>query len=398
MPRPRPQTDGISRAGNGRYKLRLVVGGKVIKRTFSRREEAEHARDEIRRRATALSLGIAPPAPVAVPTLGSVLDGYRRECETLRRSPAHLKSIDLARKYLVEWAGEARPASLTRGDLVGFVAWMRRETKSKGRAIHNALVILRTSLRLAELPVPAAPRLELPARVPKTLPKEGLLALLAELPLGSLARTAVELGLWTGARAAELFRLRLGDVDLERGTLVLRRAKGRPGRRGSEETVPIPPPLRSVLEAYLVTRKPPCDVTDDPFLVCRGRPLGHSSLRRTLEAACVRAGVPTRSTVGWTRAQVTTLLREARATLRDVARFDGHEDEAVTRAHYDESNREAEERWNARVRLASTLSATLGDGYDLGTPETENVPQAYPLEADGAAKSSGINGARSSGG
>jgi len=315
---------------------------------------------------------------VAVPTIGSVLDGYRRECETLDRSPSHLKSIAIARGHLSAWAGEHRPASLTRGDLVGFVAWMRANTSSRGRATHNALVILRTALRLADLPVPAAPRIELPARAPKTLSREDLLSLLAVLPPGSLARTAVDLGLWTGARAAELFRLRRCDVDLELGTLLLRRAKGRPGRRGTEETLPVPPPLRASLEAFMAKRGtiPP----GAHFLSLDGEhPLSHSSLRKVLEKACTAAGVPRRTTIGWTRAQVTTLLREARATLRDAARFVGHQDAAVTRTHYDESQREAEERWDARVSLARTLAATLGaEGYDPGTIEGAEPSKSYP--------------------
>lgn len=387
MSRPTPQVDGVKRLPNGRYRLRIWVDGGLVKRTFDRREDAEDVRDELRRRATISSLGITPSAPAAVPTVGSVLDAYHRECEVLDRSAAHLRSISLARAYLTSWAGEHRPANLTRGDLVGFVAWMRANTASRGRVIHNALVILRTALRLADLPVPAAPRLELPVRAPKTMPKEDLLALLAVLPLGSLARTALDLGLWTGARSAEVFRIRRCDVDLERGTVLLRRAKGKPGRRGSEEVLPVPPALRASLEAFLAKRD--AFPGDAPLLSLDGkRPITHSTLRKTIVKACLAAGIPQKTSIGWTRAQVTTLLRESRASLRDAARFAGHQDAAVTRTHYDESQREAEERWNARVLLQGTLEKALGVGYDRGTTKGRKAPRRTPRET---AKSSGIN-------
>ena len=392
-------SDCIARIESGRWKLRIVINGRVIKRTFSTKTEAERVRDNLRGREKLRSLGVplAQRAALVVPTVGSVLDAYVRECETLGRSEAHLRSIRQAKAMLVEWGAEHREAGdLKRADLVEFIGWAKRTTKSKGRTIHNALVILRTAIKLADLPVPSKPRIELPSRHGKTFPKAEVEKLLAALPLGSVARTAVEIGLRTAARETEIRRIRVGDVDLERRTLVLRRGKGKAGRRGSEEAVPIPEGLVRVLRAYQMLLPP--DLADDaPFLAVMSRPrkrvgpktrnpLRIESLRRILAEACTRAGISTRSTVGWTRAQAVTLSREAGMALSQVSTAAGHADERVTRQHYDESTREVSERWEARKQVGAEMDNLLPfapggkDGYALGTPPSENAPESSPDE------------------
>ena len=378
--KPRPQVDGISRAPNGRFKLRVWLAGRLRKGTFPTREEAEEARDRLRARLVAVRLGFPVPAePHLPPTLGSILDAYASESEAVGRSEAHIRSIHQARALLVRWRGEAGEADLRRADLVDFVAWARRETASKGRAIHNALVILRTALRRSDLPVPASPRLELPARTPKTLDRKQLARLLAQLPLGTVTRTAIEIGLRTGAREAEIRRLRVGDLDLKRRTLLLRRAKGRPGRRGSEEVVPVSPGLGRALAAY-VARIPAGVAADAPLL---GRP----SFRRTLEAACRAADVPVRTTIGWTRAQAATLAREAGMPLGLVSGTLGHVDPSVTRQHYDESSRETAERWTARLAAGRVLDRVL-TGAKRVRSRTGSA-HVYPKKNAGARSSGG---------
>ena len=397
MARSKRLVDCIARSRNGKWKLRLIIRGRLIKRTFSDKEEAERVRDNLRGREKLRSLGVplAQQAARVAPTVGSVLDAYVRECETLGRSEAHLRSIRQAKGLFVAWGGEHREADeLKRADLVDFVGWAKRNTASKGRTIHNALVILRTAFKLADLPIPPKPRLELPARHGKTLSRDDLEKLLAALPLGTVARTAVEIGLRTAARESEIRRIRVGDVDLERRTLVLRRGKGKPGRRGSEEAVPISEDFVPVLRAYLAAL--PADLAPDAPLLAvvskrRGvgvarHALGLSSLRRTLEAACVRAGVPKKTTAGWCRAEQVTLGREAGMALSKVSAAAGHADERVTLDHYDESKRREAELWEARKQVGVEMDNLLRfpaketDGYDLGTPSSENAPDSSLAE------------------
>ena len=370
--KPRRQADGLTRAASGKWRLRVMVGGDRHQVSLETKAEAEDIRHALRARRVALRLGLQPPGSVDRQTLGAVLDAYATECEALGRSKAHLSSIAGARKLLVRWRGEAGEAELRRQDLVDFVAWCRRETASRGRMIHNALVILRTALRRSDLPVPAMPRLELPARVPKTLSRAELRRLLEQLTLGTACRTAIEIGLRTGARGSEIRRIQIGDIDLKRWTLLLRRAKGRPGRRGSEEVVPVSPGLARALAAYVA--KLPAGLEPSALL------LGSASPRRTLETACRAAGVPVRTTIGWTRAQAATMAREAGMSLGLVSGTLGHVGTKMTREHYDESSREAAERWTARTQAGKVLDKVMNMGR-TGGKKRQPAPKLRPLSS-----------------
>jgi integrase len=308
-----------------------------------------------------ITFGLGPPAAEVFADLRHEM---KAECEASGRADSHLSSIDYAEGLILRWCGKAKRVPLTRSDLMDFVAWCRLHTASRGRSIHNALVILRTALRWAELPVPKAPVLNLPARAPKTYSRAELRRLLAQLPLGGLARTVFEVGLRTGARAVEVRRIQIGDLDLQRRTLILRR-KGRAAVRGSEEVLPLSPGLVRVLRAYAATLPANLE-TSAPLLATRRggkwRALQAGSLRRQLERAAKKAKIPPRTTTGWTRAQAATLAREAGQPLAAVAGTLGHVDAATTLRHYDESGREALERWKARAKAGRILDRVLRYG------------------------------------
>ena len=343
--------DGIARDPRGKWHLRIIQGGKVVKGTFESKPDAEHARAQLRQAAEAARLGLpGPEKPAKRLTVGVVLEAYLQECKALDRSPTHIRSLQQSRDLLLKWSGEARSADLTRADLVAFVAWSRAHTASQGRAIHRAISILRTALRRADLPVPSAPALRLPARRQKTMSLDELRRLLAELPLGTATRTAVEVGLATGARESEIRRIRSTDVDLVAGLIWLRRQKG---RQASQEPCPITIRCREALAAHQ---------PGPEFLFSSGSaPPSLWCFRRFLEAACRRADVPTRTTVGWTRAQVATLARDAGARIGTVSSALGHEETRVTIDHYDESRRAEAERFESRRQVADQVSKILGE-------------------------------------
>lgn len=371
--------DGIARVhtrGGWRWKLLVKEEGRQRKGTFSTREAAEDARDLIRGRRVASALGLPPPAGATQkPTLGQVLDGYVLECEALNRSASHVRGIRQVKRYVEAWRGACYPAELRRADLVAFAGWMRKDGHGQGRAIKNALVILRTALGRAEMTVPPMPELNLPPRAPKAMEAEATGKMLALLPLGGVARTAVEIALRTGCRPAELYRIRLGDVDLKGKILTLRVHKGRKGYRQTLRPVPISEGLARVLGVYLVSL-PPEVGPDDPLLgvvsarqepgaerrVTGRYPLGPSTLRKVLVAAFTAAGVEVRTGVGWTRATVATLARKGGEDVASVQRQLGHQDERTTLAHYDESQLREKAEWERQRALVAVLDGAL-DGH-----------------------------------
>lgn len=363
--------DGIAKlptvGRKGAYRLKIWSGDQLYSGTFRTRGDAEAARDAIRARTRSQRLGLPDPTPTTVISVGRAFDRYLHELEHVRRrSPKYLEQVRYVRKLWCEALGESHPAALTRSDISSFIEWAWRETRSKGRAIDTALVIVRSVLRFEGFAVPTFARPDVPSRAPKTMTLDQMSRFFDALPLGSVTRTFAEIALQLAMRESEVRRLRIGDVDLERLTLVIRRGKGRSGRRGSEERLPIPPSLVDVLRAYMETLPPvETDATREakrlaePLLAVavNGVRVGLEvqTLRAVVVRACKTAGVPRRDGFGWLRAQAATVSRDVGARLSDVSSALGHADPRTTLGHYDESRRADLERWMVRLAMADQI-------------------------------------------
>lgn len=87
--------------------------------------------------------------------------------------------------------------------------------------------------------------------------------------------------LFTGARPGEAYRCTWNDIDLERGTILIRSTKNQKADQANWRSVPIMPQLRELLEAI-------------PEKDRRGGALFHTryNWRRAFKATCRRAGIP----------------------------------------------------------------------------------------------------------
>ena len=375
--------DGIAKDGK-RFRLRLWVAGRIRKATFATRIEAENARDALRARGTAERLGLPPPEEAAPGlTLRAAFDAYLHEAEHARKvSRKHLNAVRYSRTLIWRGLGDSHPARLTRADVTRFVIYLREHSDSKGRLIQLTLTHLRAALRYSEIPIPTLPRIEVPPRAPKTLRVEELRRFLLELQPGSPERLFAEIALRLALRESEVRGLRVGDVDLAAGTLTVTRRKGRAGTRGSEEVLPLTATLAALLAPHVASL--PADVAPDAPLLAwvlksgERRPLRQETVRRSVEDACRRAGVPVRGGLGWLRAQAATLARTSGESLRTVSQALGHADTRLTLGHYDESNRITLEAWSARVTLAAQIDAALSAPYPDRTRESDDDAQVIP--------------------
>ena len=97
-----------------------------------------------------------------------------------------------------------------------------------------------------------------------------------------------------GLRASEVCNLRLGDVDLKNGTIIIRRLKG--SLKSSQDLIDIPgQPLVSekrVLRAWLEERATYGDASDYLFLSQKGGGMDRSAFFRLFQAVAERAGIP----------------------------------------------------------------------------------------------------------
>lgn len=369
-------SQNVYRLRNGRWGVRVYEtrDGRQRNRRFSfldRRAAEAFARAWSEARAY-ISAGLKPPVipePERRRTVADILDAYLAELATTGRSEAQVEIVTRVRglvcgrrlksgAYVTGALGSEHPVPLSREDLVRIAEHVKLHTRSGGYATRRAYVVLRTAHRRAELVFPTPPAVNVERRGRAILPLEQLVAFLEAMPLGSVERTAAELVLRTGAREAEVLRLRREDVDLESGRVLLAARK-----RGLKLPArPISPGLAAVLQPYLATL-PHIAPAGTPLLTIEGRPLAAGSLRKRLAAASQRAGLAKPiGGLGWLRNQTATLAIEAGLPVEVARRALGHETSSTTERHYDRA-----ELWPALERFAAVIDQQLAGG---GVPRT----------------------------
>ncbi len=131
-------------------------------------------------------------------------------------------------RWFVRYHGVRHPAEMGEAEVRGFLIHLADERHLGASRLNQALAALR--LLYAEVlrrPVGALgplPRAKQPTRLPVVLTVEEVRRVLAELPGVSRLIGLVLYG--SGARLLECLSLRVTDVDLARGELMIRRGKG----------------------------------------------------------------------------------------------------------------------------------------------------------------------------
>jgi integrase len=215
----------------------------------------------------------------------------------------------------------------------------------------NVLVCLRSILRTAvddELlkQMPQLPRLP---HIGETIVKSMTEGQLDKLMLAASARARLAFGLaaHAGLRAGEVRGLRWPDVDLELGTITVRRSVCRgeeaSPKSGHQRVIPIAKPLLPMLKVAYDGKKSPWDAVS---LTSEGKPWAEFSLRSAFRSAAAKAGLS-----GWSfhslRHYFVTMLFKQGAPAPVVKALAGHSTLAVTQryAHVtDEQLKKAIER------------------------------------------------------
>jgi integrase/recombinase XerD len=241
---------------------------------------------------------------------------------------------------LGQFAGFVEPARLNDVGSIGkeeirtYLAALatRYATKSIKRKVASTKAMFRY-LEFEEI-VPVSPyrklivRLREPARLPRILDLASIHAMFrwayGRMAAGiapSLAARDVavlELLFATGARVAEICQLRVGDLDLDNGTV---RLLGK-GRR--ERLIQIvDDEVQSALREYLEIRRSPC-ATDYLFENQRSGRLSEESVRSLLKRCGREAGLPSPITPHMIRHTVATLLLDEGVDIRQIQILLGH--------------------------------------------------------------------------
>jgi integrase/recombinase XerD len=176
-----------------------------------------------------------------------------------------------------------------------------------------------------------------PRSIPKAIRLDEVEALL-ELPpkdlLGRRDRAILETLYGAGLRISELVGLDLDDIDLDEGTVLVRRGKGSKSRR-----VPLGRAARAAVGDYLAVSRPTLVARGGArsgaalFLNARGRRLGRQGCWKVLKAYARGAGLREVVSPHTLRHSFATHMLDAGADIRVVQELLGHASLATTQVY-----------------------------------------------------------------
>jgi integrase/recombinase XerD len=244
--------------------------------------------------------------------------------------------------YLIRWCDErgiTQPCQVTKPILDRYARYLYHHRKDNGEPLsiasqHKHLVPVRALFKWLTrsnliLYNPAS-ELELP-RMDHRLPKAVLTADEAdqvinqpdlEDPLGVRDRAILEAFYSTGIRRFELIGLKLYDLDVARGTLMVRQGKGKKDRM-----VPIGERAIRWIDKYLVEVRPSLAFEPDEgfiFLTNEGEPFTPNRLTQLVRTYVDRADIGKRGACHLFRHTMATLMLEGGADTRFIQEMLGH--------------------------------------------------------------------------
>jgi integrase/recombinase XerD len=245
--------------------------------------------------------------------------------------------------------------------------------------------------------------IELP-KVEKRLPKHVLTGtevekVLAQADLGMLTgvrdRAILETLYSTGVRRREVARIKLVDLDIERGTVMVRQGKGRKDRM-----IPIGERAMAWIEKYAREVRPGYAVEPDDgtlFLTHFGEPLSVHNLSALVARYVEASGIGKKGGCHLFRHAMATLMLEGGADIRFIQQMLGHVKLTTTEIYTQVSIKKLKEIHTmthpaARLgppTLAAPASEGAGEGLAAGDRERDALTAALEAEGDDEADGEG---------
>jgi integrase/recombinase XerD len=301
---------------------------------------------------------------------------------TIRNQHMHVR-------FFLEWCTErglTEPTEITRPVLERYQRHLFHQRKRDGepltfRSQHARLVALRSWFRWMTrqnhiLHNPAS-ELELP-RLPHRLPQHVLTLQEVEQvlqqpdihdPIGLRDRAILEVLYSTGMRRMEVIHLKLYDLDLERGTILIRQGKGKKDRY-----VPVGERAIAWVQKYLREARGKLTVEPDAgalFLSHVGEEIGRDQLTLTVRSYVLKAKTGKTGSCHLFRHTMATLMLEGGADIRFIQQMLGHAELSTTEIYT-----------HVSIRMLKQVHNATHPGAALD----KNHPQPALPEADSEAK------------
>ncbi|MDE3032068.1 MAG: site-specific tyrosine recombinase XerC [Acidobacteriota bacterium] len=316
-------------------------------------------------------------------------------------SPRTIETREAYLRYFIQWCDErslTRPQQIDRPILERYQRHLFYYRKADGeplttRSQHTRIIPLRHWFRYltreGHLLYNPAADLELP-RLEKRLPKAILSAREAETVLavpnignaeGLRDRAILETFYSTGMRRLELIHLSVHNIDLDRGTVMIRQGKGRKDR-----LIPIGERALAWIEQYrdnarseLVTGR------DDGtlFLSNLGEPFAPNAMTSLIRSYVERSGVGKKGACHLFRHTMATLMLENGADIRFIQAMLGHAELSTTEIYTQVSIQKLKAIHTAthpgKLAVAGQHRLEAGEGSE---PTAEDLLAALDREAD----------------
>jgi integrase/recombinase XerD len=259
-----------------------------------------------------------------------------------------VRNRDMNVRYFLAWCAErglSEPTEITRPVLERYQRHLFHYRKRDGepmtfRSQHARLVALRSWFRWMTrqnhiLHNPAS-EIELPRlghRLPKhvlTIPEVEQVLQQPNIhdPIGLRDRAILEVFYSTGMRRTEAIHLKLFDLDLERGTILIRQGKGKKDR-----FVPIGERAIAWVQKYIREARPKLVVEPDNgtlFLSSAGEEISRDHLTLTVRSYVLKAKTGKTGACHLFRHTMATLMLEGGADIRFIQQMLGHAELSTT--------------------------------------------------------------------
>ena len=258
-------------------------------------------------------------------TIEAILEAAATELLLRRYSPRTRKVyVGHMRRFLTTVGKPAR--EVTEADIRGYLTGHlgERISVSYHRQIVASLAFLYDRVLKHPKPIRGIPLPIARKRLPVVLSREEVARILEATP-NLKHRLLLSLIYSAGLRLGEASRLRVGDVDVDRGMLHVRGGKG-----DKDRYTLLSDRVRELLDRYPLPRDPKAYL----FPGARdGRHLTPRSIQKVFQDACARAGIRKRATIHTLRHSFATHLLEGGADLRAVQEMLGHADISTTQIY-----------------------------------------------------------------